>query len=90
MQTLNTSLTGKNAYQAQQNTLAGVDTVQQAINDNNLAIERLNTSADQAKLTAENRLAPMFQIQGEQAQINRQRSFQMLGLSAISDRKSVV
>ena len=85
MQTLNTSLTGKNAYQAQQNTLAGVDKVQQAINDNNLAIERLNTSADQAKLTAENRLAPMFQIQGEQAQINRQRSFQMLGLSAISD-----
>ncbi len=85
LQALNSSLVGKEAYQAQQNTSAGVDQVQQAINDNNLAIERLNASSGQAQLTAENRLAPMTQITGEQAQIARQRSFQMLGLSAISD-----
>jgi len=88
LQGLNTSMEGRSTYQDQQNKLAGVDQVQQAIQDNNLAISRLNKASEQLQLTSENRLAPMSQITGEQAQIARQRSFQMLGLSAISDALS--
>lgn len=85
IQSLTSSLAGKSTYQTEQNIAAGVPEIQQAQRDLNVSISQLQKEAAQATLTSEDRLAPMFSITGEQAKIERQRSFRALGLSAISD-----
>lgn len=82
---INNSLAGESAYQTDQNNAAGIPGIQQAQNDLNLSVSNLQKQAQEATITSENRLAPQFAITGEQAQIERQRSFQALGLSALSD-----
>lgn len=85
LQGLDTQEAGKAAATTAANTAAGVDQIQQAINDNNLAIKQLNDSASAASLNQDNRQAPEFAITGSQAEIERNRSVQALGLSSISD-----
>lgn len=85
IQSLNDSLSGKSAYQTQQNTAAGVDQITQAINDNNTAVKQLQNDTSIAKLNQENRQAPTFAISGEQGAIDRSSAVKALTLSSISD-----
>ncbi len=72
---------------AERNRLAqqkNIPELQQQLNEINTQMRDLTTNAEQAKLRAEDRHAPMFQIRGEQASIDRQLSMKTLGLSAMS------
>lgn len=79
------SLVGKDAYQAQQDTAAGVDSITQAINDNNTAVKQLQNDTNISKLRQEDRLAPTFAISGSQGAIDRNAAVKALTLSSISD-----
>src|SRR5882757_2101808 len=85
LQDINTSLTGKSAYQAQQNEAAGVNHIQQAINDNATALKQLQNESASAKLQQEDRQAPTFAIAGAQGAIDRATAVKALTLSSISD-----
>lgn len=74
----------KSQVQTQLEQNAGLPQFNAQLNDINSQIQTLQKQAQQATLTSEGRLAPTFAIQGEQAQIERQRSIQALGLSAIA------
>lgn len=82
---LNDESAGKNAYQTEQNTAAGVDTVQQSIADLNVSIKQLQNDAAGASLKAEDRLIPTFAITGEQQKIERARAVKALTFSSLSD-----
>lgn len=85
LQALNDQLAGEPAAQTEANTNAGVDSINQAINDNNTAVKQLQNDSAAAKLNAENRLAPTFAISGEQGAIDRSTAVKALTLSSISD-----
>lgn len=73
---------------AEQNKLnaapGGVDALNSQLNELNKQITGLNNNAFAAQQTSEGRQAPMFAINGEQAQIDRQKAVQMYALSAAS------
>lgn len=85
LQALNDQLSGKPAAQTAADTAAGVDTITQAINDNNTAVKQLQNDTAAAKLQQENRFAPTFAISGEQGAIDRSSAVKALQLSSISD-----
>lgn len=64
---------------------AGIPGLQSQLNDINTLIHNYTAQAGQAKLGSEDRLAPEFAINGEQASIDRQLSMKTLGLSAAAD-----
>lgn len=74
----------KDAAQIAAENAAGLPAYQKQLNDVNGQIRALTAEAAAASNNAENRLAPTFAIQGEQAQIERQRAVRALGLSAIA------
>lgn len=88
IQGLNDTLAGKSAYQTEQNTAAGVDPIQQAINDNTTAVKMLQNETNSAKLDSEGRQAPSFLISGEQGAIDRSSAIKALKLASISDALS--
>lgn len=70
------------ARQGELETQQGLPQLQKQLNEINAQITNLTGSAFSAQQAAEGRLAPTFAIQGEQAQIERQRSAQTFGLAA--------
>ncbi len=85
IKSLTEQLGTKSAEQTRLESEAGVPGLNSQLNDINTTIRNYVAQAGQAKLTAENRLAPTFNISGEQAQIDRQLSMKTLGLSAAAD-----
>ena len=72
------------ARTAQLETEAGIPNLSKQLNEINAQIRGINASAFSQTQEAENRLAPTFQIYGQQAQIARQQSAQTFGLAAAS------
>ena len=62
---------------------AGVPGFQSTLNDLNAQLNQLKTDAATATENSEDREAPMFAINGEQAQIQRQQSVKALGISSM-------
>lgn len=62
---------------------AGVPGFQSTLNDLNAQLNQLKTDAATATNNSEDREAPMFAINGEQAQIQRQASVKALGISSM-------
>lgn len=89
LQALNDSLVGKSAYQTQQNTAAGVDQIQQAINDNSTAIKQLQNEAKAIPLQIQQDALGRGQTAGGIAPIQagqlRENAIKGLTLSSISD-----
>ena len=62
---------------------AGVPGYQSMLNDLNAQMKQLQSDAATATNNSEDREAPMFAINGEQAQIQRQQSVKALGISSM-------
>lgn len=84
IQAINDQLVGKDAYQTQQDTAAGVDKIQGAIQDNTNAVQQLQAQAAIATQNAEGRGGLTFGLNAQEAQINRTQAVQALTLSATS------
>lgn len=82
---LNNTEAGKSADITSANTAAGVDTIQQSINDLNTSALQLKNDTAAAKLQQEDRFAPTFAISGDQARIDRESAVKALTLSSLSD-----
>jgi hypothetical protein len=77
-------LSGKSSRQAELEAQSGLPQFQTQLTDINNQIQTLQKEAMSQQLTSENRLAPMFAIRGEQAEIQRASTVKALGLSAIA------
>lgn len=84
---LNNQEAGKSAFQTEQNNLAGVDGIQQSINDLNTSALQLKNDTAAAKLQTEGAGggAPRFVVSADQANIDRAAAVKALTLSSLSD-----
>lgn len=77
-------LTGKAQAQQQAYATAGIPDLQKQLNTYNTQLQQLQNDALVARNGAEDRTAPMFAINGEQAQIERERYSKALAISSLA------
>lgn len=77
-------MTGKAAAQTTAEDAQGLPALNNQLTDLNTQIKQLQNSADIATTRSEDRLAPTFAIQGEQAQIAHEHTIQALGLNSLA------
>jgi len=78
----NEGLTGRSAFQTQQEILAGVPEKQKLINDLSVRLQQLGNDSNIAQLKASDRLAPTTAITGEQQAIKRTQAIEALTINS--------